>query len=316
MTATILLTGKNGQIGRELCSLLPQLGELVAMDRQHMDLAKPDEVRKVVRSVRPQLIVNAAAYTSVDKAESDEAAALAVNAVAPGVIAEEAKKIGAALVHFSTDYVFDGEKKTPYAEEDSPNPRNVYGRTKLAGEVAIQQSGAPHLIFRTAWVYAQEGRNFLLTLLKLATQREELRIVKDQVGAPTWSREVAVATTRVLEQFMGSERGARDFAAHSGIYNMSAAGETSWFHFAEAILAEARGSLPHASWFEAVTGGYPLVTRRVVPISTAEYPTAARRPAYSVLSNERLAKTFNTRLPDWQAQLHAVFAATDDSAHK
>src|SRR5579872_4260389 len=184
----ILLTGKTGQVGRELAGLLERVGEVTAVDRQQLDLTKPDKIRQVVRGVRPNLIVNAAAYTAVDRAESEEAIAQAINAVAPGVLAEEAKRLGALLVHYSTDYVFDGTKGKPYEENDPTNPLSAYGRTKLEGERAIQQAEPAYLIFRTAWVYAREGRNFLLTILRAATEKEELRIVQDQIGAPTSSR--------------------------------------------------------------------------------------------------------------------------------
>src|SRR6266566_2723292 len=198
MKPLILLTGKNGQVGAELLRLLPQLGEVVALGHDQLDLSNVSDIRRTIQEVRPQLIVNAAAYTAVDQAEADETTARAVNAEAPGIIAEEAKKIGAALIHYSTDYVFDGTKKTPYDESDSTNPINAYGQTKFAGEEAIRGSGVPHLIFRTAWVYATRGHNFLLKILRLATEREELKIVSDQVGAPTCASEVAAATSRIL----------------------------------------------------------------------------------------------------------------------
>ena len=188
MKPVILLTGKNGQVGAELLRLLPQVGEVVAFGHDQLDLSNPADIGRTIREVRPQLIVNAAAYTAVDQAETDETTAQAVNTHAPGLMAAEAKKIGAALIHYSTDYVFDGTKKAPYDEIDSVNPLNVYGKTKFAGEQAIRDSGVPHLIFRTAWVYARQGRNFVLTILRLATQREELRIVSDQTGAPTCAR--------------------------------------------------------------------------------------------------------------------------------
>ena len=198
MTLRILLVGKNGQVGRELQHLLPQIGLVTATGRDQLDLTNPDDIRRVIRESQPNLIVNAAAHTAVDAAESDEAAAHAINAIAPGVMAEEAKRIGALMVHYSTDYVFDGTKEVPYVEDDQPNPRNVYGKTKLAGERAVQENAGAHLIFRTAWVYGREGRNFLLTILRLASQKEELRIVNDQFGAPTSSREIAAATASIL----------------------------------------------------------------------------------------------------------------------
>jgi dTDP-4-dehydrorhamnose reductase len=308
MKPAILLIGTNGQVGRELNRMLPRLGEVTPLDRQRLDLTKPEEIRRAIRAFHPAFVVNAAAYTAVDKAESEEAVARAINAEAPAVIAEEAKKIGASVIHFSTDYVFDGSKTTPYDEDDPANPQNVYGRTKLEGERAIQASDAPHLIFRTAWVYATQGRNFLLTILRLATQREELRIVSDQIGAPTLSREIASATTNILAQISDRERGPFSLADVSGIYHMTAGGETSWCDFTKAILEEAAMIPATTPWFAVATSNLPLITRRVIPISTNEYPTPARRPAYSVLSNARLTRTFSLQLPDWRKQLHSVFA--------
>jgi dTDP-4-dehydrorhamnose reductase len=308
MKPVILLTGANGQVGRELTRVLPGAGEVTALDRRRLDLSRPEEIRSVIRATRPNLIVNAAAYTAVDKAESDQAPARAINTEAPAVMAEEAKKTGASIVHYSTDYVFDGSKRTPYDEKDPTNPQNVYGNTKLEGELAIQQSGVPHLIFRTAWVYATQGRNFLLTILKLATEREELRIVCDQIGAPTLSREIANSTADILAQVYGRNYGPSSWAGVSGIYHMTAGGETSWYNFAKAILEEATMTLPDTTWFAAATNNLPLNNCRLIPITTAEYPTPARRPAYSVLSNARLARTFLLQLPDWRTQLHSIFA--------
>jgi dTDP-4-dehydrorhamnose reductase len=308
MKPAILLIGTNGQVGRALNSTLTRLGEVTALDRQRLDLTQPEEIRRAIRNFHPAFIVNAAAYTAVDKAESEENVARAVNAEAPAVMAEEAKKIGASLIHFSTDYVFDGSKTTPYDEDDPANPRNVYGRTKLEGERAIQASGAAHLIFRTAWVYATQGRNFLLTILRLATQREELRIVRDQIGAPTLNSEIANATTKILAQICDNEGGPFSLPDVSGIYHMTAAGETTWHDFANAILEEAAKTPAAGPWFAAATNNLPLIARRVVPITTNEYPTQAKRPAYSVLSNARLNRTFSVQLPDWRKQLHSVFA--------
>ena len=313
MIPTILLTGKNGQVGRELATMLPGIGNVVALGHAELDLSRPDDIRNLIHSVNPQLIVNAAAYTAVDKAESEETLASAINAQAPGVMAEEAKKIGATLVHYSTDYVFDGLKTTPYSESDAANPQSVYGRTKLQGERAIQQVGVDHLTFRTAWVYAREGRNFLLTVLRLATQREELRIVRDQLGAPTSSREIAAATTQILAQLFSRTGNERPIAGVSGTYHMTAGGETSWAGFAEAILELARADPPRTPWYAAATNNLPLIAKRVVPITTAEYPTPARRPAYSVLSNRSVADTFQTHLPEWRVQLNSVFAGSQAS---
>jgi dTDP-4-dehydrorhamnose reductase len=303
MNRRILLIGKNGQIGRELHRLLlPHVGGLVALDRQGLDLTKPDDIRRAIRSIRPGIIVNAAANTTVDQAESDAATARIINTDALRVIAGEAKAADAVLVHYSTDYVFDGTKRTPYVEDDLPNPINVYGRTKLGGEVAIREAGVPHLIFRTEWVYATEGRNFLLTVLRLAGEREELRIVRDQIGAPTSSREIAKATVRILEQVCDRARDTGSFWEVSGVYHMTAAGETTWFDFAKAIL-EAVQSASRVDWLQRATGQRPLITRRIVPITTDEYPTPATRPAYSILSNSRLNRMFGISLPDWQSQL-------------
>lgn len=308
MKLKILLTGRNGQVGAELTRLLPRLGEVVALGREQLDLTKRGEIRRTILEIQPKIIVNAAAYTNVDQAEREEALALAINAEAPGWMAEEAKKIGALLVHYSTDYVFDGSKSTPYREEDPPNPINAYGRTKLAGEQAIAAAGVPHLILRTEWVYATHGRNFLLTILRLATQREELRIVRDQIGSPTWSREIARATTEVLEQQLQQDGLESALSQHGGTYHMTAAGMTNWYEFALAVLEEAARVPAGTPWFKAATSGKPLITRRVIPVTTSEYPTPAHRPAYSVLSNSRLQEIFGIRLPDWRAQMRSAFS--------
>jgi dTDP-4-dehydrorhamnose reductase len=307
MKPIILLIGRNGQVGSELARTLLQVGTVVALNRDQLDLSNPGKIREVVRSVRPHLIVNAAAYTSVDKAESEVAVARAINSEAPAVLAEAAQRIGATLVHYSTDYVFDGLKKAPYTEEDSPTPQNVYGRTKLAGEDAIRLSGASHLMFRTEWVYAQMGRNFLLTILRLATEHEELQIVNDQIGAPTWSRSIAIASTQVLSRIL-SENDPGALEKVSGTYHMTASGETTWFQFAEAILEEASQLTAKPEWFTAATRGKPIIAKRVTPILTSDYPTPAKRPSNSILSNDKLARTFGTRLPDWREQLKSVFA--------
>jgi len=307
MKPRILLIGRNGQVGTELALLLPRLGELVALNRQELDLTKPADIRRTIQEVHPQWIFSAAAYTAVDQAESDESTARAVNERAPAVIAEKAKKIGAALVHYSTDYVFDGEKKSPYGETDTPNPINVYGKTKLGGERAIQESGALHLIFRTEWVYDTQGRNFLLTILRLATQKQELRIVADQIGSPTTSREIAAATVKVISQLMDEEEGVHSLATIGGIYNMTAEGETSWYEFAKAILEEASATAQSIPWVKAATKGMPFLSECVLPITTAEYPTTARRPAYSVLSTRRLRDRFGISLPPWREQLRSLF---------
>jgi dTDP-4-dehydrorhamnose reductase len=310
MKPAILLVGSGGQVGRDLSELLPQVGEVVALDRQRLDLSQPDEIRGAIRASRPAWIVNAAAYTAVDKAESEEPLARAINAEAPRVMAEEAKKIGASLVHYSTDYVFDGAKAAPYEEDDPTNPQNAYGRTKLEGELAIRESGAAHLIFRTAWVYAPRGRNFLLTILRLATQREELKVVRDQIGAPTLSREIARATTEILENLSIRGSNQASLSGASGTYHMTAGGETSWYDFAAAILEKSKTAPQDLLWLAAATGGLPVIARRILPIPTAEYPTPARRPPYSVLSNARLNRGFSVKLPDWNTQLDSIFATS------
>jgi dTDP-4-dehydrorhamnose reductase len=307
MNRAILLTGKTGQVGSELLRLLPSLGEVIAPGRHELDLLDTDSIRRAVREIQPGLIVNAAAYTAVDAAERQESDAYAINATAPAVFVEEAKKIGAVIVHYSTDYVFDGLKKTPYEEGDLTAPLSVYGKTKLAGEQAIVVSGVPHLIFRTAWVYAARGRNFLLTILRLATEKEELRIVRDQFGAPTWSREIAGATVKILAQLTSHGGATATLPRVSGIYHLTARGETTWYDFACAILEEAAGISPEVPWFAEATHRRPIVAKRIIPITTAQFPTPASRPPCSVLSNSRLMQTFGYGLPDWRMQLGELF---------
>jgi dTDP-4-dehydrorhamnose reductase len=308
MKRPILLIGKDGQVGSELAGLLPRLGQVVALGRAELDLSKPEAIREVIRRVQPQLVVNAAAYTAVDQAEKEPSLAQAINSDAPEIMAEEGKKIGAPLVHYSTDYVFDGTNNSPYSEEYPPNPLSVYGKTKLAGEQAIRSSGVSHLIFRTAWVYAAQGRNFLLTVLRLATQRDELRIVRDQYGAPTRNVEIAAATIAALAKITERADGVDGFANLGGTYHMTAAGVTTWYDFALAILQEASAMPASSSWLTSALGGLPLRAKRVTPITSAEYPTPARRPAYSVLSNSKLAKAFGIEIADWRAQLHCAFS--------
>jgi dTDP-4-dehydrorhamnose reductase len=300
------VTGKNGQVGAELAILLSRLGDVLALDRTEMDLGNPAQIRKIVHEQRPDVIVNAAAFTAVDLAEKEEEQVRIINADAPALLAEEAKKIGALLVHYSTDYVFDGSKGSSYLETDPTNPKSVYGKTKLMGERAINASGANFLIFRTAWVYGTRGRNFLLTILRLAAEREELRVVRDQIGAPTWSREIARGTADVLAIISQKKSEAR--GEMRGTYHMTAAGEASWFEFAQSILEEALQAPKGIAWIESATKGRPLVAQRIVPISTAEYPTPASRPAYSVLSNAKLSRDFGVMLPTWSQQLREVFA--------
>lgn len=280
----ILLTGSNGQVGRELQRTLAPLGMVTALDRAGLDLSDADAIRKAVRAHRPGLIVNAAAYTAVDRAESEPELALAVNGIAPGVLAEEAKQLGSVLVHYSTDYVFDGTKTAAYTETDRPNPLNVYGKTKLAGEQAIRTAGAAHYILRTSWVYAAEGVNFLNTILRLARERQELRIVDDQIGAPTWARSIAEMTVQILA-------GARDAGdARHGTYNLAASGTVTWFGFAQAIFAAAEKSLG-------------VMSPRLTPIRTADYPLPAQRPANSRLDTRLLGEKFGITPAPWQRML-------------
>jgi len=307
MKPRILLTGRNGQVGADLERLLAGSSELLALGHQELDLTSPESIRQVVRRFQPQVIINAAAYTAVDQAESDPATARAVNAEAPAVLAEEAKSVGAALVHYSTDYVFDGLKTDPYQEDDPTNPTSVYGKTKLAGEQAIQNVGGQYLIFRTAWVYSTRGRNFLLTILRLATEREELRIVSDQVGSPTSSRAIALATAKIIQQEWERSGSVLPLGTSSRIYHMTAAGQSNWWEFAKAIVEELQHIRSRPAWVMAATGGRPLMVKLVSPITTSQYPTPARRPTYSVLSNLRLGQTFAVHLRDWRAELHAVF---------
>ncbi|WP_338766852.1 dTDP-4-dehydrorhamnose reductase [Massilia sp. METH4] len=278
----ILLTGNTGQVGYELERSLQGLGEIVAVDRTRMDLANLDQVREVIRAVRPQLIVNPAAYTAVDKAESEPELAYRVNAEAPALMAAEARALGAALVHYSTDYVFDGQSPEARVETDPVAPLNVYGASKLAGEQAIAASGVPHLIFRTSWVYGMRGKNFLLTMLRLAKERGELRIVDDQHGAPTWSRTIADTTALILAQARAG--GAGWWSENGGIYHLSSQGRTTWCGFTAAILEEAG------------------IACKLVAITTDQYPLPAARPRYSALDSNRLQERF-VRLPAWRDAL-------------
>ena len=289
----ILITGALGQVGWELQRQLADLGEIVAIDRDELDLADEPAVRAFVRDIRPNLLINAAAFTAVDRAESEPELATAINAVAPKILAEEAKRLKAVFITYSTDYVFDGTGNEPFTEEARPNPLNHYGRTKLEGDRAVASVGGAYLILRTSWVYGARGQNFLLTMLRLANEREELRIVDDQVGAPTSARSIVEITSRIVrgssqKQYPGNlfER----IEANRGLYNLTSAGRTSWFGFAQAIFRQ------------AVLDRVP----RLVPISSNEYPTPAARPRWSVLSGEKLQRTFGLRMPHWESSLTQV----------
>jgi dTDP-4-dehydrorhamnose reductase len=284
----VLVLGSGGQVGYELMRHLPALGEVVGVGHSQVDLADAAEMRRLVREVRPQVLVNAAAFTAVDKAEATPDLAMAINGEAPALMAQEMARLGGAMVHYSTDYVYNGAKASPYTEDDAPDPLSAYGRSKLAGDLAVQASGAAHLIFRTSWVYGARGSNFLLTMLRLFKERPELRIVDDQIGAPTWCRYIAQITAEVLRGWLERE----DRAASSGVYHLTAGGSTSWFGFASAIRDRRyAGSSGHAP--------------RLVPITTAQYPLPARRPANSVLSNDKLRRVFAVKQTDWREQLDA-----------
>jgi dTDP-4-dehydrorhamnose reductase len=281
-----LLTGGNGQVGYELRRTLSPLGKVIAPGRDVLDLEQPESMRAAVREAQPKVIINAAAYTAVDQAESDPQRAARINADAVTVLAEEARKCGAMVVHFSTDYVFDGNKVGAYVEEDKPNPLNLYGRTKLAGEEALRASGEPHLIFRTSWVYGLRGRNFLLATRRLAKERKELRIVDDQYGAPTWARMIAETVALAVSQCRGP--GGLDdvrMADRSGTYHLTNRGSVSWHGFAAAILEHTQGSA------------------RLIPIPSSGYPVPAPRPRNSVLDSSKLKRTFGLSLPDWREGL-------------
>lgn len=286
----ILVLGSQGQVGWELARSLLPLGKVMALGRRDADLANPDTLRQAVRACEPDVIVNAAAYTAVDKAEAYEAAAMAVNANAPGILAEEARHGKALLIHYSTDYVFDGQSNQAYVETDLTNPQSAYGRSKLAGEKAVAGAGCDHLILRTSWVYGARGHNFLRTVLRLAQEREHLRIVADQTGAPTWSRWIADATAHVARQAM-DQRAAQAF--QSGTYHLACAGATSWHGFASAIIEQ------HRLLYPAVE----LAVQAIEPIPTAEYPLPAKRPANSRLDCHKLAADYGIAAPDWQQAL-------------
>lgn len=297
----ILVTGVHGQVGHALLKTLEDDYEIVALDRTQLDLSDTDAIRRVVQSVRPTLIINPAAYTAVDKAESEPALAHSINTVAPGVMAEEAAKLNASLIHFSTDYVFDGNKETPYVETDAVNPLSVYGRTKLAGELAIQSVGLPHLILRTSWVYGPHGKNFLKTMLRLSAERDQLKVVADQWGAPTSSNAIAYAVNQLLNVWE------MNTASQSGVYHFTNSGSTTWHGFTCAIL--------DAYEEQAARLGLPplkVKANSVGAITTADYPTPAVRPHNSRLDQAKLNQTFGVALPAWEQSLQAVMQQIQD----
>jgi dTDP-4-dehydrorhamnose reductase len=281
----ILLTGRTGQLGWHLERLLPELGDTRATGRETIDLSRPETIRAAIRALRPDLIVNAAAYTKVDKAESEEALAHAINAIAPGVLAEEARRLDAVLVHYSSDYVFDGTSLSPCVESDAPRPINAYGRSKLDGEIAIAATGAMHLILRTSWVYDLRGQNFLVTMLRAAEERDELRVVDDQLGCPSWAHAIAEATVALVRDISRI----RDAP---GIYHLAPVGAVSRYDFVRRAVALAAQRRPLSK------------LARVVPARSADFPLPAARPAYSALDSARVRQTFGITMANWEIQLH------------
>ncbi|EJM44028.1 dTDP-4-dehydrorhamnose reductase [Pseudomonas sp. GM33] len=279
----VLINGRHGQVSHELQRRLGVLGELIVLGRDQLDLAQPAQIRRQVQSVRPDLIINAAAHTAVDLAESEPQTAFAINAIAPGILAEEALALDIPLIHYSTDYVFDGLKAGPYNEDDTPNPLGVYGKSKLAGEQAIKDVQGKHLILRTSWVYSNHGRNFLLTMQRLLQEKPELRVVADQIGAPTWAGTLANSTLALIEHWQARE------VANWGTYHLTAQGETSWFGFAQAIGEALRQQ------------GKPCAA--LLPIPSSDYPTPAARPLNSRLDCSRLQRDWGVSQPDWQMAL-------------
>jgi dTDP-4-dehydrorhamnose reductase len=279
----ILISGQHGQVSRELQKSLADLGELHVLGRDQLDLGQPEAIRDHVRAIRPDVIINAAAHTAVDQAENEPELAFVINATAPGIFAEEADRLGAPLIHYSTDYVFDGKKNSAYTEQDVPNPLGVYGRSKLAGEQAIAAAGGKHLILRTSWVYSLHGRNFLLTMQRLLQERAELRIVSDQIGAPTWAGTIAHSTRLLIERWRDGQAGAW------GTYHLTASGETSWFGFAQAIGEQ------------LIQQGKPCAMLEAIPSSA--YPTPAERPLNSRLDCSLLHREWHVQQPDWHHAL-------------
>jgi len=290
----ILLIGSSGQLGRELQQTLPS-DALVSVARDTLDLSQPDRIRQLILEIHPHVIINAAAYTAVDKAETETELAYAINAIAPAIMAKAANHIGATLIHISTDYVFNGRKGTFYQEDDDPNPLNVYGASKLAGEENIRQGCDRHLILRTSWVYGVHGKgNFVKTMLRVGADRPEVRVVADQVGTPTSARSIAEVITQLIPSLETSEA--------TGTYHFTQSGVASWYDFAVAIFEEARRL------------DFPLEVERVAPIATADYPTPAQRPLYSVLSTQKLSTWMATSFPHWRQELRQMLRDLKESA--
>ncbi len=293
----ILLTGVNGQVGHALKTRLSQY-ELIALSREQLDLTKAHDIKRIVRDIKPNLIINPAAYTAVDKAESEPELAYAINATAAQILAEEAARLNAALIHFSTDYVYDGTKPSAYSETDAVSPMSVYGKSKLAGEDAIRAVGSPHLILRTSWVYGAYGKNFLKTMLRLAAEQDSLRVVADQFGAPTSSKSIANGVVQLVEVWQTNQEN------QTGIYHFTNTGETSWHGFSCEIVNEYNRLKSVKAW-PALKAG----VENIAAITTADYPTPAARPANSKLDNSKLKHVFNVELPSWQLGLQQVMQA-------
>jgi len=284
----ILLAGGSGQLAQELQQILLSSGEVITVDRTRIDLSQPESIRQAMAQIQPDLVVNAAAYTAVDKAENEPELAHAVNGIAPGIFAEECAKLRASLIHFSTDYVFDGSHGSAYLETDITNPLGTYGKSKLAGEEAIRNAVNRHIIIRTAWVYGNGGKgNFVKTMLRLGKEREEIRVVADQIGSPTWTGDLAAAVSQIIPQIKPEI---------FGTYQYTNSGVCSWYDFAIAIFEEAEKL------------GFPLKVQRVIPITTAEYPTPAKRPAFSVLSTVKISALLGTYPPHWRQGLRQMLA--------
>ena len=283
----ILLTGKTGQIGEELNNIVGDLGNLITVDKEQLDLSKPNSIEPVILDIKPDIIINPAAYTAVDKAEEEPDLAMTVNALAPGLLAKAARKVGAGLIHYSTDYVFDGCSEIPYKEEDPPNPLNVYGKTKLAGEKAIAEVGVPFLIIRTSWVYSLHGKNFLKTIKKLAEEKDTIQVVDDQIGAPTWARSIALKTHQILKQCLNKKWLETKDSNLSGIFHVTSQGKTSWHGFAKEVLSMSNTSQ----------------NIKLIAIPTSDYPAPAARPHNSLLNNEKIQKVFSIDMPHWEDAL-------------
>ena len=289
----ILLTGITGQVGQELRQTLTSLGQVIGVSRQELDLSQPDQIRQRIAEIKPNIIVNAAAYTAVDKSENEPDLAIAINARAPKAIAQAARDIGATILHISTDYVFNGQNYTPYLETDQTDPLGVYGKSKLLGEEGVKECDR-HIILRTAWVYGSRGHgNFVKTMLKLGAAKEELKVVADQIGSPTWSYDIALFITKLLSKSLND-------SSVRGIYHFTDSGVASWYDLAVATFAEAKQL------------GFPLKIQRVLPITTKDFPTLTQRPAYSVLSKAKIVETLGDYPPHWRESLKTMLAQWHD----